>query len=208
MRSRGRIVVVCACIALMQAMVPSLVHAQATLAGVVRDTSGAVLPGATVEASSPALIEKARTATSDGTGQYRITDLPPGTYTVTFTLSGFNTFQRQDVEVRGSGVIPIHAEMRIGALQETVTVTGETPLVDTQSTRRETVLNADVMAVLPATRTYGALLNTIPGLQTNTGSAGAMTTPDMTFFTAHGGRGNEGRVHIDGLPVEIGRAHV
>ena len=116
MRPIGRIVVVCACIALLQVMVPSLVHAQATLAGVVRDTSGAVLPGATVEASSSALIEKARTATSDGSGQYRITDLPPGTYNVTFTLSGFNTFQRQNVEVRGSGVIPINAEMRIGSL--------------------------------------------------------------------------------------------
>jgi hypothetical protein len=201
MRSSGRIVVVCACVALIQALVPSLVHAQATLAGVVRDTSGAVLPGATVEASSSALIEKTRTAVSDGTGQYRITDLPPGTYNVTFTLAGFNTVQREGVQLSGSGVIPINAEMRVGALQETITVTGETPLVDTQSTRRETVLNADVMAVLPATRTYGALLNTIPGLQTNTGSAGAMTTPDMTFFTAHGGRGNEGRVHIDGLPV-------
>jgi hypothetical protein len=201
MRSSGRIAVVLACVVLAQAMVPSLLHAQATLAGVVRDTSGAVLPGATVEASSPALIEKTRTALSDGTGQYRITDLPPGTYNVTFSLAGFNTVQRQDVMVSGSGVIPINAELRVGALQETVTVTGETPLVDTQSTRRETVLNAEVMAVLPATRTYGALLNTIPGLQTNTGSAGAMTTPDMTFFTAHGGRGNEGRVHIDGLPV-------
>jgi hypothetical protein len=201
MRSRGRIVVVCACIALMQAVVPSLVHAQATLAGVVRDTSGAVLPGATVEASSAALIEKTRTAISDGTGQYRITDLPPGSYTVTFALSGFNTVRREQVQVSGSGVIPISAEMRVGALQETITVTGETPLVDTQSTRRETVLNADIVAALPATRTYGALLNAIPGLQTNTGAAGAMTTPDMTFFTSHGGRQNEGRVHIDGLPV-------
>jgi hypothetical protein len=98
-------------------------------------------------------------------------------------------------------VIPINAEMRVGALQETITVTGETPLVDTQSTRRETVLNADIVAALPATRTYGALLNAIPGLQTNTGATGAMTTPDMTFFTSHGGRQNEGRVHIDGLPV-------
>jgi hypothetical protein len=201
MRSSGRIVVVFACIVLTQALVPSVVHAQATLAGVVRDTSGAVLPGATVEASSSALIEKTRTAISDGTGQYRITDLPPGSYTVSFSLSGFNTVQRQDVQVSGSGVIPINAEMRVGALQETITVTGETPLVDTQSTRRETVLNADIVAALPATRTYGAYLNAIPGLQTNTGSTGAMTTPDMTFFTSHGGRQNEGRVHIDGLPV-------
>lgn len=120
MRSRGRIVVVFACVVLMQALVPSFVHAQATLAGVVRDTSGAVLPGVTVEASSSALIEKSRTATSDGSGQYRITDLPPGTYNMTFSLTGFNTVQRQAVQVTGSGVIPINAELRIGALQETV----------------------------------------------------------------------------------------
>src|SRR5262245_12137415 len=120
MRPIGRIVVVLACVALMQAVVPSLAHAQATLAGVVRDTSGAVLPGATVEASSSALIEKTRTATSDGTGQYCITDLPPGNYTVTFALAGFNTVQRPGVQVSGSGVIPINAELRVGALQETV----------------------------------------------------------------------------------------
>ena len=201
MRSTGRIVAAFACMALAQAVEPTLAHAQATLSGVVRDTSGAVLPGTTVEASSPALIEKVRTSVSDGSGQYRITDLPPGTYDVTFSLAGFNTVQRQAVQVAGSGVIPINAEMRVGAIQETITVTGETPLVDTQSTRRETVLDADIVAALPATRTYGALLNAIPGLQTNTGAAGAMTTPDMTFFTSHGGRQNEGRVHIDGLPV-------
>ena len=92
MRSSGRIVVVFACVALIQVMVPSLIHAQATLAGVVRDTSGAVLPGATVEASSSVLIEKARTAISDGSGQYRITDLPPGTYNLSFLSPGSARF--------------------------------------------------------------------------------------------------------------------
>jgi hypothetical protein len=182
-------------------LLPSIVEAQATLAGVVRDTSGAILPGVTVEASGPALIEKVRSAASDGSGQYRIPDLPPGTYSVTFSLTGFTRVVREGVVLAGSGVTTISADLRVGALEETITVTGETPIVDVQSTRRETVLSSDVMAALPATRTYGALLNAIPGLQTNTGSAGAMTTPDMTFFTAHGGRQNEGRVHIDGLPV-------
>ena len=180
---------------------PSLVHAQATLAGVVRDTSGAVLPGVTVEASSSALIEKTRTAVSDGTGQYRITDLPPGTYNVTFTLAGFNAVQRQGVQVTGSGVIPINAEMRIGALQETVTVTGETPIVDTQSTRREMVISAESLATLPVTRSYGTLLAAIPGITTDNTSRGAMTEPFMTFFTSNGGRANEGRMLINGLPV-------
>jgi hypothetical protein len=182
-------------------LVPSAADAQATLAGTVRDTSGAVLPGVTVEAASPVLIEKVRTAVSDGGGQYRITDLPPGQYAVSYRLAGFNVVRREGVEVQGSGVIPINVEMRVGALEESITVTGETPLVDTQSTRREMVLNADTLKTLPATRSYGALLTSIPGLMTNTGSTSAMATPDMTFFTTHGGRQNEGRVQIDGLPV-------
>jgi hypothetical protein len=182
-------------------LLPGLSYAQATLAGVVRDNTGAILPGVTVEATSPVLIDKVRTATSDGAGQYRITDLPPGTYSLSFTLSGFNVFKRDGVEVRGSGVVPINAEMRVGALQETITVTGESPIVDTQTTRREVVLSADILQTMPATRTYGALLNAIPGLSTNTGSLGAMATPDMTFFTANGGRQNGGQVQIDGMPV-------
>ena len=187
--------------ALVLLLLPVAANAQATLAGVVRDNSGAVLPGVTIEATSPALIEKSRTAISDGTGQYRITELPPGTYTLTFTLSGFSVVRRSDVEVRGSGVVPINADLRLGALQETITVTGESPLVDTQSTRREMVLTSDTINSLPATRSYGALLNAIPGLSTNTGSTSAMATPDMTFFTANGGRQNGGQVQIDGMPV-------
>ena len=192
----ARTLVVVAC-----AVVPSLAHGQATLAGTVRDSSGAVLPGATVEAASPALIERVRTAVSDGRGQYRITDLPPGLYDVTFTLSGFRSIQRRAVQLTGSGVITIAAEMSVGTVQETITVTGETPLVDTQSTRRESVLSAELLRTLPATRSYGSLLSAVPGLLTDNTSMGAMSTPFMTFFTAHGGRGNEGRVHIDGLPV-------
>jgi hypothetical protein len=131
---------------------------QATIAGVIRDASAAVLPGVTVEASSPALIEKTRTVVSDGTGQYRITDLPPGTYSVTFTLTGFSTVRREDVAVSGSGVITINADLRVGALQETLTVTGQSPIVDTQSVRREVVLNNETLSTLPATRGYGSAL--------------------------------------------------
>lgn len=197
MRRRSGVLFFVGCLLL----IPALAQAQATLAGVVRDTSGAVLPGVTVEASSPVLIEKSRSAVTDGSGQYRLTQLPPGSYSLTFTLSGFNVVKRDDVRITGSGVIPINADLRVGALQETITVTGETPVVDTQSTRRETVLDDAIINALPATRTYGALLNAIPGLMTNTGATGAMVTPNMTFFTAHGGRQNEGQVQIDGMPI-------
>src|SRR5947207_7995933 len=95
-------------------------YAQATLAGVVKDSSGAVLPGVTVEASSPVLIEKARTAITDGTGQYRIESLPPGTYTATFTLAGFSVVRREAIEVSGAGVVTINADMRVGAVSADV----------------------------------------------------------------------------------------
>src|SRR5687767_5586231 len=123
-------------------LLPSLAFAQGTLTGTVRDQSGAVLPGVTVEASSPALIEKTRTAVTDSAGQYRIPGLNPGTYTLTFTLSGFNIVQRSGIELGGTATLTIPIDMRVGALQETITVTGETPVVDVQTTSRETVLDS------------------------------------------------------------------
>ncbi len=184
------------------ALLPATVSAQATLAGVIRDASDAVLPGVTVEISSPAMIEKTRTAVTDGSGQYRLTQLPPGIYTVTGSLTGFTTVRREGVEVTGAGVIPINMSMRVGAVAETITVTGETPVVDTQSVRRQAVLSNDVINTLPATRSYGALLAAVPGLQVdNTFNNSSRVTPFMTFFTANGGRANEGRMMIDGLNV-------
>jgi hypothetical protein len=186
-------------------LLPGIVFAQATIAGVVRDASAAVLPGVTVEAASPALIEKTRTVVSDGTGQYRITDVPPGTYVLTFTLQGFTTVIREGLAVSGSGVIPINIDMRVGTLQETVTVSGESPLVDTQSVRREVVLDAATLSTLPATRGYGSALAAVPALNiggvAGAGATTAPTTPQMMFFTAHGGASGEGRVMTNGLTV-------
>src|SRR5438132_6039168 len=127
-------------------LLPSLAFAQGTLTGTVRDQSGAVLPGVTVEASSPALIEKVRTAVTDGAGQYRITGLNPGTYSLTFMLAGFNVVRREGVELGGTATLTIPIDMRVGALAEAITVTGETPVVDVQTVQRQTVLSADVIA--------------------------------------------------------------
>src|SRR6266536_1089760 len=139
-------------------LLPTLVSAQAVITGVVRDTSGAVLPGVTVEASSPALIEKVRTAVSDGTGQYRIEDLRPGTYTATFTLTGFSTFKREGIELTGSFTATSNVDLKVGNLSETVTVTGESPIVDVQSARRETVVANDVLKAIPTVRSYNAIV--------------------------------------------------
>ena len=135
-------------------VVPTAAFAQAVIAGTVKDPSGGVLPGVVVEAASPALIEKVRTAVSDGTGQYRVEDLRAGTYTVTFTLQGFNTFVRAGIELTGSFTATVNAELKVGAVSETITVTGETPVVDVQSARREVTLNSDVLRSIPSVRSY------------------------------------------------------
>ena len=173
--------------------------AQGTVAGVVRDASGGVLPGVTVEAASPALIEKVRTAVSDGTGRYRIEDLRPGEYTLTFTLAGFATVRREALQVSGSAVIAVDAEMRVGGVQETITVSGETPVVDTQSTRREITLDNETLRTLPSVRSYSYLLTTVPGLQTNVNNVN--TGPVFAIFPIHGGRGVESRLTVDGLNI-------
>src|SRR5205814_1193555 len=112
---------------------PTAAQTLGTIAGAVKDASGAVLPGVTVEVASPALIERVRTATTGGTGLYRIVNLPPGLYIVTFKLSGFNQVRREAVQVAAGFTATIDAEMRVGAVEETVTVTGESPVVDLQS---------------------------------------------------------------------------
>ena len=131
--------------------------AQSAISGVVRDTSGAVLPGVTVEASSPALIEKMRTAVADSGGLFTIVDLRPGTYTVTFSLAGFNTLRREGVELPSNFTATINADLRVGSLEESITVTGSAPVVDVQSTQRTYVLNREALDSLPTARNYSGL---------------------------------------------------
>ena len=108
---------------------PAAAYAQGSIVGLVKDASGAVLPGVTVEASSPALIEKVRSVVTDGTGQYRIQTLRPGTYSVTFSLPGFSTVKRDGIELAGTFVATVNADMRVGSLEETITVTGTTRIL-------------------------------------------------------------------------------
>jgi hypothetical protein len=111
-------------------LLPAAAFAQASLTGTVRDTTGAVLPGVTVEASSPALIEGVRSVVTDGTGQYRVVDLRPGLYTVTFTVPGFNTVTREGIELTGAFTATVNAELLVGALEDKITVSGQSPIVD------------------------------------------------------------------------------
>src|SRR5438067_9091934 len=195
MRSIVRIMAVAAAAVLL----PSAVYAQVALAGTVKDASGAVLPGVTVEAASPVLIEKTRSAVSDATGQYRIESLQPGTYTVTFTLSGFSTLKREGVELSGTGVIKIDADLKVGGVAETITVTGATPVVDVQSTKTAVTLDNETMRSLPAVRSYSYVLTAVPGIQSNIPDVN--TGPVFAIFPVHGGRGVESRLTVEGMNI-------
>jgi hypothetical protein len=186
-------------------LVPASVYAQASIAGSVRDASGAALPGVTVDVTSPALIEKTRTAVADDRGVFRIVNLPPGRYTVTFSLEGFRQLQRDGVELTGAFTAQIDAEMQVGGVSETLTVTGETPIVDVQSVRRQTTISNEVLTSIPTARSWAATALLIPGIVTlGGGPPDVQVTPQMTVFGGAGGRANEGRMQVDGLNTGAG----
>jgi hypothetical protein len=194
-------------------MLPAAAYAQASIQGVVKDTSGAVLPGVTVEASSPALLEKSRATVTDGSGQYQIINLLPGTYTVTFTLSGFNVFKREGIELSGSFVATLNADMKVGALAETITVTGQTPLVDVRSAAVQKVVTKEIVDAVPTGRLGINLAALQPGIILGAGggvgvsNTNSLTSQDVggtagdtfTDLSIHGGKPAEQRQTIGGL---------
>src|SRR5205823_1320830 len=185
-------------------LLPSTAFAQAAITGVVKDASGGVLPGVTVEAASPVLIEKVRSVTSDATGQYRIVDLRPGTYSVTFSLPGFSTVKREGIELSGTFVATINGELKVGALEETITVTGETPIVDVQSAKVQQTVSKDVLAAIPSGRNAGTITALIPGMSTATDSGNIGGNIGGGVGTIHGGRGNDSRSYADGIDTGWG----
>src|SRR5688572_28029134 len=180
------------------AAVPCDAFAQA-IAGVVQDASGAALPDVTVQAESSALIEKVRIVVTDGSGQYRIEGLRPGTYTVTFTHEAFRSHVRAAVQITGAFTASVNAQLVPGVVAEAITVTGEAPTVDVRSAAAATTLRAEVVRTLPTVRGYNALIVLIPGVVTTTNDVVTGTTTMQ--FPIHGGRANEGRLTIDGVPV-------
>ena len=186
------------------ALLPSAVWAQSSITGTVRDASGAVLPGVTVEAASPALIEKARTAVTDGQGVYRIVDLRPGPYEVTFTLQGFNTFRRTGIELRAEFNATVDAELMLGTVEETITVSGEAPLVDTRSARAQTQYAAETLQALPGTGRLSTLISVLPGaVMNNEGdrALGNLSDRSQTRFAIHGAP--NAQPVIDGMNTEM-----
>jgi hypothetical protein len=146
-----------------------------TISGTVKDTSGGVLPGVTVEVSSPALIEKVRTVVTDNDGKYSVVSLRPGLYSVSFTLPGFGVVKREGVELTSDFTAVINADMKVGTLEETITVTGESPIVDTQGITQRVVMTREVMDVLPTGRNIQAVGILIPGTALAVGGGGALS---------------------------------
>jgi len=172
-----------------------------SITGVVKDASGAVLPGVTIEVASPALIERVRTAVSDGQGLYRIVDLRPGTYSVTFTLPGFSTLKREGLELTAGFTASVNADMKVGELAETITVSGETPVVDLQNVRQQTTLSRTTLEALPTSGRISQLVNFIPGAVVGNAvwqSVGGLDER-ANAFSAHGGRFDDNAPIIDGM---------
>jgi Carboxypeptidase regulatory-like domain len=181
---------------------PSFGQALGTVAGVVKDASGAVLPGVTVEAASPALIERVRSVVTDGSGQYRIVNLPPGVYTVTFGLTGFSTLKREGVEVSVNVTTNIDGELRIGAVAETITVSGESPLVDVQSASTSRTVTAEDFKELPGGGSWIQMAALVPAVRAgNTDVGGVLGDQTGAQVFAHGSAPMDGVSLIDGMRI-------
>jgi hypothetical protein len=184
-------------------ILPATVRAQGTISGVVRDTSGGVLPGVTVEAASPALIEKVRSVSTDGAGQYSIVDLRPGVYTVTFTLPGFSTVKREGIELSGNFTATVNADLRVGALEETITVSGAAPVVDVQTVAEQKVMSKEIIDNIPTSRSNFSIATMIAGVNTdNVADVGGKNSIGLVRLTAHGSRTGDQRITIDGLAID------
>ncbi len=180
-------------------LVPGIAAAQSAITGVARDTTGALLPGVTVEASSPVLIEKVRVGITDGQGRYTIVDLRPGVYTVVFTLPGFNTLRHEGLELPANFTATVNAELRVGALEESITVAGSTPVVDVQGTQRTQVLNRELLDAVPSARNYSGLAALMPGVRTSNTDVGGNQQMEQIYMTVHGSRQTDTTVQVDGM---------
>jgi hypothetical protein len=180
-----------------------LAQESGAIAGVVRDSSGAALPGVMVEATSPALIEKGRTATSDDAGQFRVEQLRPGSYTVTFTLSGFSTVRREGVEISAGFTAPINVSLSIGGVQETINVQGEAPVVDVQNVSEQKTLLKEEVDALPTARSFATLGTTIPSVSANQYDVGGTQGERGNVLSAHGSNGFDMTLQVDGIPISV-----
>ena len=197
---RSRFVVVALAFVCLAAW-PSVARAQSAIAGVVKDTSGAVLPGVTVEVASDALIEKTRSATTDGQGQYKIVDLRPGIYVVTFTLPGFSSVKRDGLELPSNFTATVNADLKVGALEETVNVSGQSPVVDVQTAVQQVVMSRQVLDAVPTGRSIPSLGAMLPGARLALPDVGGTSGMQNRDLTVHGSDGRDTTFQVDGMTL-------
>src|SRR5678809_1478286 len=185
-------------------LVPAAAWAQSSITGVVRDASGGVLPGVTVEAASPALIEGVRSAVTDAQGIYKVVDLRPGTYTVTFSLPGFRSLKRDGLNLPAEFSATVNADLAVGALEETVTVSGEAPVVDVKSSRAQTQFEKSTIEALPGAGRLTVLSDIVPGAtltQEFNRGVGGTSDRTQTRYSVHGGP--EAQPYVDGMNQQL-----
>jgi len=197
----GRRALLVAVLSLTPASVLAQGASTATITGVVRDSSGAVLPGVTVEAASPALIEKIRATVSDERGQYRLSELRPGVYTVTFALPGFATVRNEGLELRTNFTAQVDAELKVSQLEETITVTGATPLVDVESATQQRTVTREMLDTVPTAKSVLGIAALIPAVvePPNSQDVGGSKGERSVRITVHGGKTYDSRLLQDGM---------
>jgi hypothetical protein len=182
-------------------LLPMSAAAQSAISGLVKDVSGGVLPGVSVEAASPVLIERVRTVVTDDQGRYTIADLRPGPYRITFALAGFTTLVRDGLELPSDFTASVNVEMKVGALAETVTVSGSSPLIDVQSSQQSINLKREVLDALPTARTYAAEGSLAVGVRVNAPNVGGARIAAQQRMMVHGANAADNTISVDGMPM-------
>jgi hypothetical protein len=187
---------------------PALAQQNASISGIVTDTTGGVLPGVSVEASSPVLIGKPRLVVSEGNGRYQLLDLQPGTYRVTFTLPGFSVVQRDGINLTAGFAASVNVELSTGTLTETITVSGASPMVDVRNVAQTQVLTRDVLDTTPTARVIGSLMTLVPGVTITTAggpNVDAGGTAGYTYAAAqiHGSSQYDQTIGTYGIPMTL-----
>ena len=181
--------------------IPVLAAAQSQIAGTVTDNTGAVLPGVTVEVASPVLIEKVRTTVTDGQGRYTITNLTPGTYRITSTLLGFGTNVREGLVLPADFIATVNVQLQVGSLEETITVSGASPLVDIQSAARTEVISRDLLDALPTPRNTQSFGYLAQGVRLSKPDVGGSQAMEQVNMRVHGAGPLHTTMQVDGMLI-------
>jgi carboxypeptidase family protein len=196
-----RFVLAVASVVALSFLLPTAAAAQSAITGLVTDNTGGVLPGVSVEAASPALIEQTRSVATDSQGRYSIVDLRPGVYTVTFSLTGFGTVKVEKLELPSTFTATVNAEMRVGALEESVTVSGASPVVDVQTATRTEILTRDLVDALPVARGVTSIATLVPGVRMSAPDVGGSQAMEQTYGSAFGAGTNYNTYEVDGMKL-------